>query len=58
MTPLTFRCPKTGKAIDSGIEIDEDSIPTVLTTAVMVACPHCGECHEIPVSEAVADKAA
>jgi hypothetical protein len=43
---LIFLCPRTRKAIDGGIEVDDRSRSTLFDNPVTVACPHCGEAHE------------
>jgi len=44
--PLIFLCPRTRKAIDAGIAVDDRSRSTLFENPVTVACAHCGEVHE------------
>ena len=56
-----FSCPKTGVAIDPGIEGAEAegaASDTVLFTALHVRCPHCGEHHEIEIEREALTEAA
>jgi len=46
MGTLIFLCPRTRKAIDAGIAVDDRSRSTLFENPVTVACPHCGEVHE------------
>jgi hypothetical protein len=46
MSILIFTCPKTLRAIDSGIETDTLSLSRVQLVSIRIRCPHCGEEHE------------
>jgi hypothetical protein len=46
MSTLIFTCPKTLRAIDSGIETDSFSLSRVQLVSVRICCPHCGKEHE------------
>jgi phage terminase large subunit GpA-like protein len=56
-----FSCPKTGLAIDPGIEGAEADLAApdaVRFTALHVRCPHCGEHHELKVEREALNEAA
>src|SRR5207244_2775574 len=49
---LTFKCPKSGRAIESGIEVsDAYSMTTIRMFSVRVRCPICAELHEFRVAD-------
>jgi hypothetical protein len=58
MHRLTFNCPRTGDAIDAGIETDNRTLAAVRTVRVPVYCPHCRTTHELPIECARLGKAA
>jgi len=49
---LTFRCPRTGQAIDTGIEADTDTLSQIRLFKLRLACPDCGQAHDYNVHEA------
>lgn len=56
-----FSCPKTGAAIDPGIEDAETDFACsdrVMFAALYVRCPHCGEHHELKIERDVLAEAA
>jgi hypothetical protein len=42
---LMIRCPKTGKAVPTGIAMDPASYVSVSLENNVTRCPHCGEGH-------------
>ncbi len=56
-----FSCPKTGAAIDPGIESTEANLAVsdgIRFAALYVRCPHCGEHHEIKIERETLNEAA
>jgi hypothetical protein len=51
MAQLLFICPKTNQQAPTGIETDVQSLSASWRTTLKVGCPHCGDVHEISVSE-------
>ena len=51
MGPLTVFCPRSRRPISSGIETDWTTILRLAPLMVRVACPECGENHDVRVSE-------
>ena len=49
---LTFRCPRTGQAIDAGIEADTDTLSQLRLFRLRLACPTCGGAHDYKIQEA------
>jgi hypothetical protein len=47
---LAFSCPKTGRSITSGIEMDANTRRSTWNELIRLSCPHCGEQHEMSVS--------
>jgi predicted RNA-binding Zn-ribbon protein involved in translation (DUF1610 family) len=45
MGTLMIRCPQTGKAVWTGIEIDPRSFNTLPDASYSLPCPECGEVH-------------
>lgn len=51
MAMVMLTCPKTGKPLPTGIELDERSFDTMAFEArgkgraSVVPCPHCGKAH-------------
>jgi hypothetical protein len=58
MSALVFACPKTGRLIESGIEIDQDTLSKVQSISIRVRCTHCGDEHEQPIKNGRLAKAA
>ena len=52
MSTLVFACPKTGRSIESGIEVEQDTYVLVRSARIRVRCIHCGGEHENVVKEA------
>jgi hypothetical protein len=46
MPQLKFVCPVTGKTVDTGVDIDEDSF-ACLRDDTELGCPHCAKPHRI-----------
>lgn len=42
---LMIKCPKTGKAIPTGFDMDETSLATATLTNNSVTCSECGGTH-------------
>jgi transcription elongation factor Elf1 len=57
MAALLFTCPKTKHRIPTGVETDLDSLRQLWSRTLRLACPHCGEEHEIRVREVYLDAA-
>lgn len=51
MGPLTVFCPKSRRPIDSGIKTDWTTIKRLRPLTVRVACPECGECHDVRLKD-------
>jgi hypothetical protein len=52
MERLYFRCPKSGEAIDVGIDSELDTLLRIRQDRIRARCPACGEAHEWQVFEA------
>jgi hypothetical protein len=52
MASLLFTCPKTNLQTPTGIETDVKSLSASWKATLKVACPRCGEVHEISIREA------
>ena len=52
MTALLFSCPKTKRDVPTGVRTDVESLRQAWSRTLRLACPHCGQEHEIPVREA------
>jgi hypothetical protein len=57
MSELLFTCPRTGRQVPTGIETDPQSLRAAWKRTLRLGCPHCGETHELSVSEAYLDSA-
>jgi hypothetical protein len=57
MAALLFTCPKTKHRIPTGVGTDLDSLCQSWSRTLRLACPHCGEEHEIRVREIYLDAA-
>ena len=51
MASLAFRCPQTGRTIESGIVTDPRSLSNVQAVRLWVACPHCDKTHRLLVKD-------
>ena len=49
--PLVFRCPTTGHNIESGIEMDLQTVRRVGHLSVRLRCRGCGRPHELEVAD-------
>lgn len=58
MESLIFRCPSTGKPVDSGIETEIGTLLRIRRAMARSRCPACGEIHEWPVRDAYLAEAA
>ena len=58
MSALTFACPLTSRAIDSGIDTDENTLRRVRAVAFRLRCPHCANNHDLQVAEGTLARAA
>jgi transcription elongation factor Elf1 len=58
MERLHFRCPRTGRDVDVGIDSEIDTLLRIRTAPVVAICTACGERHEWRVSEAQLQQAA
>ena len=45
MGQLLFRCPNSGRTIDSGVHTDETSLAKVRSLSVKLYCPICNTTH-------------
>ena len=51
LSPLTVFCPRSGYPVNSGIEIDRETYERLRGLTLRVACPECGERHDMRVGE-------
>lgn len=58
MGALTFRCPRTGKTIETGIETDQYTLIAVRTISMRMRCEHCSCEHAFQVEDGYLGKAA
>ena len=58
MSTLKFCCPKTGEALDPGIDDIDPAAAAPQFSALFVRCRHCGDHHEIKIDEAALTEAA
>ena len=49
MHSLTFTCPQTGRAIDTGINTDAHSLSSVRAAIIHLKCPNCGMPHQLSI---------
>ncbi len=47
MHSLTFTCPQTGRAIETGINTDAHSLSLVQASIIHLKCFHCGMAHQL-----------
>jgi predicted RNA-binding Zn-ribbon protein involved in translation (DUF1610 family) len=52
MERLHFTCPRTGEAIDVGIESELDTLLRIRNKRIVARCPRCGERHEWRIADA------
>ena len=58
MRTMVFRCPETGEEVDSGLQVDVDSLRYAILLEIPMRCPHCGERHTFQATSAEFSKAA
>jgi hypothetical protein len=46
MNPLLFRCPRTGRVIEAGVEINYSNLRKVQPVTFRLLCPICDTPHE------------
>jgi hypothetical protein len=51
MSSLFVRCPTTHEPVSTGIETDPESLAKMQSTTVSIVCPHCGQLHDLKMSE-------
>lgn len=51
MDSLTFRCPQTGRVIDTGIRTDQRTMATIQSVKLGISCPHCAGTHPFVIEE-------
>ena len=49
MHSLTFTCPQTGRAVDTGINTDAHSLSSIQAAIIHLKCPNCGMTHQLPI---------
>ena len=52
-SPLLFRCPATGRAIESDFRADAHTLSMIRLFSVRLPCPACGAAHEFKMAEAL-----
>jgi hypothetical protein len=52
MSAVLFRCPKTEKSVDIGLETDADSLAAMQSQTVDIVCSFCGEHHTFQMKDA------
>lgn len=45
MAMLQIKCPKTGKPVDTGVDVAASAYKWVQMSENAVGCPHCGKVH-------------
>lgn len=45
MPPLKFICPRTGKEVDTGIDLDVETFAALPRETAELDCPHCDKPH-------------
>lgn len=58
MHTMVFSCPKTGEAVDSGLQVEPKTLAFALMMDTPLRCPHCGERHVFKAEAATLRKAA
>jgi len=51
MGTLIFSCPKTWRAIETGIETDAATLARVKAESFSMDCPHCHATHHVKVKD-------
>lgn len=52
MCEIHFQCPAHQRDIDSGIDVDDDTLRRTRLDLVHVPCPHCGRTHRFLMADA------
>jgi hypothetical protein len=55
MNPLLFQCPKTGRQVTSGIQINFTALRDVQPVTVRLHCPFCNSSHEWKLTDGLID---
>lgn len=55
MNPLLFQCPKTGRQVTSGIQIDFTALRDVQPVMLRLRCPFCDNSHEWKLTDGLID---
>jgi hypothetical protein len=55
VNPLRFRCPISGRAIESDFSADAHTLSMIRLFSVRLHCPACDRLHEFKMVEALAD---
>jgi hypothetical protein len=55
---LTFSCPVTAKAIESGISTDDSSLVGLRAVRMRLRCPHCTQEHDFTPQDGYLSQAA
>jgi hypothetical protein len=58
LSPLLFRCPVTGRVIESDFRADAHTLSMIRLFSVRLPCPACGAAHDFKMAEALAFDAA
>jgi hypothetical protein len=51
MGSLIFSCPKTWRAVESGIEMDDATLVRLRSHSLSVHCAHCQETHRLEIKD-------
>jgi hypothetical protein len=49
MRALSFTCPQTGRAIDTGVNTDNGTLSSVQNMMMCIQCPNWGMQHRFPI---------
>ena len=58
METLAFKCPRTGRVIETGIVVDEATRLKIKALKLSLKCPHCGAAHQFPIESGFLAEAA
>jgi hypothetical protein len=56
MAAIKIKCPKTGRPISTGMEMDRGTFEATAMVGNDVACPHCRERHRWDKKDAYLDE--
>jgi len=56
MARIMIACPRTGRPVDTGIDIDEEGFKSADLGRNTVTCPHCGLIHTWQKAQAYLEK--